>query len=116
MRINRSGLNVNSRFQMARRKLTLFDFSNSVADFELLVRDRPEAGAVCVELRLGTAGADVSAAQSYLQQLSDTLNDWERGSEMGSDWHYQQALIPADFPFCQLTQAELDVIAHGAAA
>jgi amino acid adenylation domain-containing protein len=118
----------------------------SVADFELLVREQPDAGAVCVELRLGTLEADVHAARSYLQQLGDTLNSWESAAESGGDFDHsalgrrdfdhsalgrpdfddsalgrrnfrcKHALIPSDFPLCQLTQAELDDIVHGAAA
>ncbi|PHM46209.1 putative non-ribosomal peptide synthetase [Xenorhabdus mauleonii] len=95
----------------------------STADFDVLIRDCRESGAVVVELRLGIAGAGIEEARCYLAQLNDKLLSWgaiqhdqfeqhDRPTEHGLN----QSLIPADFPFCQLSQAELDFIIHGALA
>jgi hypothetical protein len=81
---------------------------NSIADFEILVRDERDSGSVCVELRLGTPEADVEIARSYLTQLSDTLSVW--------DHRLPLSLTPEDFPLSRLTQAELDAIMDGALA
>ncbi|REF28324.1 amino acid adenylation domain-containing protein [Xenorhabdus cabanillasii] len=96
----------------------------SIADFDVLIRDCRELSAVVVELRLGIAGADIEEARRYLTQLNDKLVSW---SDIRHDQLEQQdgrpikhglnlSLIPTDFPFCQLSQSELDFIIHGASA
>ncbi|QAY55888.1 peptide synthetase [Hahella sp. KA22] len=89
----------------------------SVADFDLLVFDERESGAVSVELRLGVPGASETRAIQYLTQLNAGLSAW-RDALLGEGDAISGApsvLLPSDFPFCQLSQTELDLIINGAA-
>ncbi|NHB87148.1 AMP-binding protein [Photorhabdus tasmaniensis] len=93
----------------------------SVADFDILIRDGRESGSVFVELRLGVLGADGNDARRYLTQLNEKLsawNDvWNKAFHDGQTAHCpERALIPSDFPLCQLSQSELDLIINGASA
>ncbi|MDX7986044.1 peptide synthetase [Xenorhabdus sp. 12] len=96
----------------------------SIADFDVLIRDCRETSAVVIELRLGIAGADIEEARRYLAQLNDKLLSWnaihhgqlEKQDDKPTEHGLHQSLIPADFPFCQLSQSELDFIIHGASA
>ncbi|WP_434627435.1 AMP-binding protein [Chromobacterium sp. CV08] len=77
------------------------------ADFDLLIRDCRDSGAVLVELRL--SGGDTDGARDRLMRL-----DAELASLLARPT--QAALIPSDFPLGQLSQAELDLIVNGVAA
>nr|WP_245219059.1 AMP-binding protein [Photorhabdus khanii] len=97
----------------------------SVADFDMLIRDCRESGSVFVELRLGIPGADGNDARRYLTQLNERLSAWNDvwnkafhdGQYDGqADHRPERALIPSDFPLCQLSQSELDLIINGASA
>ncbi|WLQ16392.1 AMP-binding protein [Hahella aquimaris] len=89
----------------------------SVADFDLLIHDDRESGAVYVELRLGAANADETLARDRLGQLNARLSAWNEALQRGDDetGAPPAVLIPSDFPLCQLSQAELDLIINGAA-
>ncbi|WP_338803041.1 AMP-binding protein [Xenorhabdus griffiniae] len=82
----------------------------SVADFDILIRDCRESGSVLVELRLGIPNANSDDAQHYLAQLNEklSLSEKQRVNET--------PFIPADFPLCQLSQSELDLIIKGVSA
>ncbi|MBD2809948.1 AMP-binding protein [Xenorhabdus sp. Vera] len=93
----------------------------SIADFDILIRDCRESGAVVIELRLGIAGDHAGEARRYLAQLNDRLLIWsdthlEQQHGRPSECCLTRSLIPADFPLCQLSQSELDFIIHGASA
>ncbi|BET96835.1 AMP-binding protein [Xenorhabdus taiwanensis] len=79
----------------------------SVADFDILIHDRPATGSVLLELRLGIPNANTDDARHYLLQINDRLSEWCRSDQARS-------FIPADFPFSQLSQPELDFIINGA--
>ncbi|MDE1478871.1 AMP-binding protein [Xenorhabdus bovienii] len=85
----------------------------SVADFDVLIHDDRESGSVFVELRLGIPEAGDEDAKRYLMQLNERLSDWNDALHRAQ---VEQALIPADFPLCQLSQPELDLIINGASA
>ncbi|MEQ1974426.1 AMP-binding protein [Xenorhabdus sp. SGI240] len=84
----------------------------SVADFDILIHDRPATGSVLLELRLGIPEANTEDARNYLTQINDRLSEWCRSEEACAG--QVRSLIPADFPFSQLSQSELDFIIHGA--
>ncbi|WP_231571376.1 MULTISPECIES: AMP-binding protein [Xenorhabdus] len=105
----------------------------SVTDFDILIRDCRESGSVLVELRLGIPNANGDDAQHYLAQLNEKLllsekqllnekrlawcdSKHEVSRDLQADQCLEQPLIPADFPLCQLSQAELDLIIKGASA
>ncbi|WP_340616668.1 AMP-binding protein [Xenorhabdus entomophaga] len=82
----------------------------SVADFDILIRDCRESGSVLVELRLGIPNANGDDAQHYLAQLNEKLLLNEKL------FLNEKPYLPADFPLCQLSQSELDLIIKGASA
>jgi hypothetical protein len=89
----------------------------ATAGFDLLVRDSGREGAGPVLAQLTVAGSDPLAAtrrlallDARLCKLHDSLRDGQ------ADALREQALMPADFPFSQLSQTELDLILHGATA
>ncbi|MDK2123466.1 AMP-binding protein [Parachitinimonas caeni] len=87
------------------------------ADFDLLISDGAGADSGLVSVQLTVAGPDTLAAARYLKRLDvrlQALRDAVHGGQ--PDAVLQQALLPADFPHCQLSQSELDLILHGATA
>ncbi|QDQ28736.1 AMP-binding protein [Chitinimonas arctica] len=82
------------------------------AHYDLLLQDDPSG---LVSIQLTVAGAGREQAGHSLRRLDARLLALHAALQQEQpDRLGRQALLPADFPFCQLTQPELDLILDGA--
>ncbi|MDQ1924673.1 AMP-binding protein [Massilia pseudoviolaceinigra] len=86
-----------------------------VASFDLQVGDSHWEGKERVTVLLTVAGARDDMVRRYLSRLDVRLLSLGNALRQGMDDPLaRQALLPSDFPLCQLSQFELDLILNGA--
>lgn len=81
----------------------------AIADLEMLVSDAADGSAVEVMLTLSTQAASGNDASALLMQLDALLCVWGEAFEAGTSGN-RAPLLPTDFPYSSLSQAELDLI------
>jgi amino acid adenylation domain-containing protein len=99
---------------------------NASARFDLLLQDKLQSAATDATtlpaatstwLELSVAAADLAQVEQSLRALDARLLALHAALHDGRpDALAQQALLPSDFPFSELTRHELDLILHGATA